>query len=262
MAAEIAPNATLIPDKAEVWLVLKSDVTDIDLMIPTVATDDLEALGWDFTGLIDDKKGIPLDPSIEVKEYDAFGHPNFRVKLKKGKLKSGFTAFETNPVTKKVVLPGSASNRIGIPKDVQVYVLYRFVDEDRSKVWVALAPAAAELKSHGGIIEGELSYAELTLHHTATSEGDVFETVDGPVTKVFTIGGGVTAYTVTVNGQTTASVSTLTSVALQTALRALAGVGSTGVDVTGSAGGPLTAVFKIAVNTISAAGTGGTVTIA
>jgi hypothetical protein len=102
---------TLIPDQAEVWLKLASDVTDITTMIPTSVTDDLVALGWEFTGLIDDKKGIPLDPSIEVKEYDAFGHPKFRVKLKKGKLTTGFTALETNTVTKKIVLPGSAPTR-------------------------------------------------------------------------------------------------------------------------------------------------------
>src|SRR5205814_3473553 len=125
-------DLTLIPDQAEVWLKLASDVTDITTMIPSSVTDDLTALGWEFSGLIDDKKGIPLDPSIEVKEYDAFGHPKFRAKLKKGKLDTGFTALETNAATKKIVLPGSAANKIGIPKDVQIYVLYKFVDEDRS----------------------------------------------------------------------------------------------------------------------------------
>ncbi|MDD7812624.1 hypothetical protein PP713_08655 [Mycobacterium sp. CSUR Q5927] len=263
----INPDATLIPDKAEVWLALKADVTDIDGMIPDAPTDDLGALGWEFSGLIDEKKGISLDPSIEVKEYDAFGHPNFRVKLKKGKLKSGFTVFEDNPVTRKIVLPGSASNRIGIPKDVQIYVLYRYVDEDAAggdRVWVALTPAPAETKSHGGFVDGELSSADLVVHHTANAEGDVFEVVDNDnteTTKVFTIAAGVTAYTATVDGQTTASVTTMTAAALQTALRALSNVGASGVTVTGSTGGPLTGVFTVPVTVVSAAGTGGTVTV-
>ncbi|MFN6543917.1 hypothetical protein [Mycolicibacterium nivoides] len=261
--ATINPDATLIPDKAEVWLLLKSDVTDIDDLIPESPTEDLGALGWLFSGLIDDKKGIPLDPSGEVKEYDAFGHPNFRTKFKKGKLKSGFTALEDNAVTRKIVLPGSAPNKRGAPRDVQVYVLYRFVDEDRAIVWVALRPALAELKGHGGIIDGELSYAELTVHHSPDAAGDVFQVVDGlPITKVFTIGSGVTAYTATVDGEPTASITTMTSAALQTALRALPNVGPTGVAVSGNSGGPLTAVFSVPVSVVSASGTGGTVTVA
>lgn len=261
--ATVNADATLIPDQAEAWLALKADVTDIAAMIPTAPDDDLEALGWEFSGLLDDKKGIPLDPSGDVKEYDAFGHPNFRTKFRKGKLKSGFTALEDNPVTRKIVLPGSAANKRGAPKDVQIYVLYRFVDEDRTIVWVSLRPALAELKGHGGIIDGELSYAELTVHHSPDAAGDVFQVVGGlPITKVFTIAGGVTAYTVTVDGQPTASISTLTSTALQTALRALSNVGSSGVTVSGSSGGPLTAVFSVPVSVVTAAGTGGTVGVA
>lgn len=177
MPQTINPDATVIPDKAEVWLALKSEVTSYSSMIPTAATANLETLGWSFSGLIDDKKGIPLDPNVEVKPYDAFGHPQFRVKLRKGSLKTGFTALETNDVTKKIVLPGSADNKIGIPKDIQVYVLYKFVDDATTRVWVSLKPAPVELKSHGGIIDGELSYAELVIHHTSDANNDVFQTV-------------------------------------------------------------------------------------
>lgn len=263
MAQTINPAATLIPDQAEVWLALKSDVSDIASMMPATVTDDLATKGWKFSGLIDDKKGIPLDPSVEVKEYDAFGHPTFRVKLKKGKLKSGFTALETNSVTRQIVLPGSTSNKIGIPKDVQIYVLYRFVDEAVTRVWVSLTPAPVETKSHGGIIDGELSFAELVVHHTADASGDVFQVLDNAgTTKVFTIAAGVTAYTVTVNSQTTTSITTMSATALQTALRALSNIGASGVTVTGTTGGPLTAVFTVAVTTVTASGTGGTVTVA
>jgi hypothetical protein len=268
----INPNLTLIPDGADVYLVLKSNVTDIALMIPTSTSVDevaLVALGWEYTGLIDDQKGIPLDPTIEVKEYDAFGHPSFRVKLKKGKLKTGFTALERNEATKKIVLPGSAANKIGAPKDVQVYVLYRFVDEDRVTMWIQLTPAPVELKSLSGVIDGELGFAaEMTVHHTTDAAGDVFQVVDSSsddVVKTFTIGSGVTGYTATVTAVTTPSITTLTAVALQTALRALSTVAalpSPGVTVAGPSSGPLVATFTGPVTGVSATGTGGTVTVA
>jgi len=262
-------DLTLIPDQAEVWLALASNVPDITTMIPSSVTADLAALGWEFTALIDDKKGIPLDPSIEVKEYDAFGHPKFRVKLKKGKLTTGFTALETNTATKKIVLPGSASNKIGAPKDVQIFVLYKFVDETRTTIWVTLTKAPVELKSHGGIIDGELSFAEMTVHHTTNAANDIFQVVTDAtddMTKTYTIASGVTAYTATVGANTTPSITTLTSAALQTALRALASVAampSPGVTVTGTGGAPgtLTAVFTATATPVSATGTGGTVTV-
>lgn len=265
----INPDATLIPDHAEVWVVLKSDVAgDITEMFPKTPTDDLNGLGWEESGLVDDKKGIPVDPSIEVKEYDAFGHPVFRTKLRKGKLKSGFTALEWNVVTRKFVLPGSAADKIGIPKDVQAYILYRFVDEDRATVWVSLRPAALELKSKGGIIDGELDFAEMVVHHTADANGDVFKVIDSAsddVVKTFTFGAGVTEYTVTVGTDTTApAISALTATALRNALRALASVAalpSPGVTVTGSTGGPLVAKFTSNPPAVSATGTGGTVTV-
>ena len=268
----IDPDATLIPDKAEVWLVLADDVADISTLLPATPDDDLAALGWLFTGLIDDKKGISLTPSSEIKEYDAFGHPRFRVKIKKGKIETGFTALETNAVTKKVVLPGSAANKIGIPKNVQIYVLYRYVDEDTEQgqiVWMTLTKAPVELKGHGGIIDGELSFAELVVHHTADANGDVFQVIDGTaddVTKTFTIAAGVTEYTATVDGQTTTpAITAKTKSALQTALRALSTVAALpapGVVVDGPTGGPLVAKFTGPVTTVSATGTGGTVTVA
>lgn len=264
----INPDATLIPDGAEVWFILKADVSDIAALIPPSPTADLEALGLEEVGLIDDKKGIPLDPSGEVKEYDGFGHPVFRTKFRKGKLKTGFTALEWNSVTRKFVLPGSASNKIGIPKDVQGYLVYRYVDEDRATVWVQLRPALLELKGHGGIVDGELSWAEMTVHHTADAAGDVFQVVDATfddTKKTFTIASGVTAYTVTVDGDTTASITTKTKTALQTALRALPSVqalDTPGVTVNGPSGGPLLAEFTGPVTTVTATGTGGTVTVA
>lgn len=266
------PDATLIPDKAEVWIMLATAGTAIDpAKIPASPDADLEALGWDFTGLIDAAKGIPLTPSIELKEYDAFGRPRFRVKMKKGKLSTGFTVLENNLVTKKIVLPGSAPNKIGAPKDVQIFVLYRYVDEDTEQgqiVWCSLTKAPAQLKSHGGIIDGELSFAEIEVAHTTDAAGDVFEVVDATaddVEKTFTIAGAVTEYTVTAGADTTAAITTKTAAALQSALRALASVTSLpspGVTVSGSTGGPLVATFTGPITPVSATGTGGTVTVA
>ncbi|MGA5467175.1 hypothetical protein [Mycobacterium sp. NPDC050041] len=267
MPAVENPDLTLIPDEAEVWLALKSDVDAIADMIPDSPTSDLAALGWEFTGLIDAEKGIPLEPTIEVREYDAFGRPRFRVKAKKGKLNTGFTALETNSVTKKVVLPGSAPNKIGAPKDVQIYVLYRFVDEDRSTVWVALTPALAELSAHGGIIDGELSWGEITVHHTTDASGDIFEVVDATaddVAKTVTIPGGVTAYTFTAGANTTSSIVPKTAAALQSALRALASVQALpapGATVEGPDGGPLVVTFTGPITPTTATGTGGTVVV-
>lgn len=260
------PDLTLIPDEAEVWLLLKSDVDAIADKIPTAVTEDLTALGWGFSGLIDAEKGIPLDPSIEIKEYDAFGRPRFRVKAKKGKLNTGFTALEMNDVTRKVVLPGSGPGKIGAPKDVQIYVLYRFVDEDRSTIWVSLTPGLAELSSHGGIIDGELSWAEITVHHTTDAAGDIFDVItdsSDDVTRTITIGVGTTSYTLTVDGDTTGTLTLKTKTAVQSALRNLDSVEALpepGVTVDGPDGGPLVATFTADPGTTSASGTGGTVT--
>jgi hypothetical protein len=266
----VNPDLTLIPDKAEVWIALKSDVTDAATLIPNSVSVDLLTLGWEFGGYIDADKGISISPSVEFKEYDAFGHPRFRTKTKKGKLDTGFTLLETNETTRKIVLPGSAPNKVGIPKDVQVYVLYKYIDEDRTTIWAQLTPAATEQKGDSGIIDGELRWFEMTIHHTANAAGDVFEIITDStddVSKVFTIASGVTAYTATAGANTTPSITTLTAPALQTALRALASVAalpSPGVTVTGTGGAPgtLTAVFTAAITPVSATGTGGTVTVA
>ncbi|WLP90257.1 hypothetical protein [Gordonia sp. NB41Y] len=84
----------------------------------------------------------------------------------------------------------------------------------------------------------------------------------GSITKVFTLGSGVTAFTATVDSQTTASITTLTAAGLKSALEALSNVGAGNVTVTGSSGGPFTAVFTVPVTVVSANGTGGTVTVA
>jgi hypothetical protein len=178
---------------------------------------------------------------------------------------------ETNATTKKIVLPGSSANKIGAPKNVQVYVLYRFVDLDTTggtRVWVTLTAAPVELKAHGGIIDGELSWAEIMVHHTTDANNDIFQIVDqtsDDVTKTFTIGSGVTGYTATAGANTTPSITTLTGAALQTALRALASVAALpapGVTVTPTgSSGPFVAVFTAAITPVSATGTGGTVTV-
>jgi hypothetical protein len=273
MPSGINSNYTVIPDDAEVWIALKSTVSNIAALIPSAPTADLAGLGWSYIGVVDDEKGIPLNPSSDVKKYSGFGHRNFRVKIKNGDLDSSFTALElNNPTVKKIALPGSAANKIGMPKDVQIYLLYRVVDQDFAGgagdfVWVTLTPASVQIKSHSGFIEGAKSWIEFTVYHTADAAGDVFQTVDGSVddvVKTFTIGGGVTAYTATVTAVTTPSITAKTAQALQTALQALSSVQALpapGATVEGPSGGPLVATFTGPVTGVSASGTGGTVTV-
>lgn len=265
--ASVNFDATVIPDEAEVWVAHKADVTDITTMYPDSVADDIDALGWDLVGLVSADDGIPLDPSIEVKEYDAFGHPRYRVKLKKGKLDTGFVMLEDNPVTRRVALPGSAPNKIGIPRDVQIYVLYKFVDEDRTYIWVSERPGAAQITASTGIKEGEPWSRTVKVLHSGNALGDAFHLVtdaSDDVVKTFTIAAGVTAYTATVDGATTPSITTKTAVALESALRPLppvAALPDPGVTVTGPTGGPLVATFTGPVTTVTAAGTGGTVAV-
>ena len=148
---------------------------------------------------------------------------------------------------------------------MQFYVLYRTVDQGLAdEVRVSKRPALLELKSHSGAVEGEQESYEFVAHHSPDENKDIFKRVRAAVEveKVFTIAGGVTAYTVTVDGQTTASISTLTAAALRAALEALTNVGAGNVTVTGSSGGPLTAKFTVPVTAVSATGTGGAVTVA
>ena len=267
-AGVINADATIIPDKAEVWLLPKSSApSGIASFTPATPAQDLAALGWQFCGLIDEKKGIPLDPSIEVQEYNAFGYPGFRKKLRQGKLKTGFTVLEMNAITRQFVLPGSTGTKKGIPRNNQFYVLYKWTDEDvanGTKIWMTLATCPLELKGMGGIMEGELFWAEITVHHTTDANQDVFQEIAVySIPKVFTIGTGVTAYVVTVDGVPTATVAATTPAALDTALEALPNVGTGKVVVSGAGGAPgtLTALFSVPVSIVSAVGTGGTVTV-
>ncbi|HEY6329114.1 MAG TPA: hypothetical protein VI756_07245, partial [Blastocatellia bacterium] len=90
-------------------------------------------------------------------------------------------------------------------------------------------------------------------------------------TWTLTPAGGVTAFTVTVNGHTTPSqtLAGLTAVTLQTAIQSLASVGAGNALVTGSTGGPFTVTLAGALaatyepsSFVTASGTGGTVTVA
>lgn len=276
MAQLVNPDYTLIPDEAEVWVLFASDLEgSIASKIPSTPTatnEELTTMGWAFTGYIDDEKGIPLTPTSEVKKYNAFGHRNFRVKIKNGELETSFTPLEVlNPIVKRMSLQGSAPNKIGPPKNVQVYLLYRVVDEDLvggGMVWVTLRPCPVQPDSHSGFIEGEKTWVEMKVYHTTDAAGDTFQVVDAStddVAKQFTIAPGVTAYTATVDGQTTASITAKTATALQSALRLLSTVialPGDGVTVTGPTGGPLVATFTGPVTTVTATGTGGTVTVA
>ncbi|MDL9938683.1 hypothetical protein QSJ18_18205 [Gordonia sp. ABSL1-1] len=194
MVATINPDASHIWDEAEVWIQSKASVDaagGIANVLPATVDDDFAAKGWDYVGLIDAKKGIPVDPSGELKEFDGFGYTSYRQKFSKGKVKTGFTALEDNAVTAGIVLPGSAPDKIGVPKDLQFYVLYRTVDQGFADLArVTLRPATLELKSHSGAVEGEQESYEFVVHHSPDSNKDVFQKIGGAA--------GVSDYLVTV----------------------------------------------------------------
>lgn len=270
-AGVINSDATFIPDEAEVWIALKADVPNIAALIPTDADDDLDALGWSHVGLLDEKKGINLNPSIEVKKFNAFGHPKFRVKLKNGELESGFTILEENEVTRQFVLPGSAANKIGAPKDVQIYVLYKVTDNDtETRIWVSLSPAPVEVKDHGGFVEGELASIGCVVHLTNNADGDAFQVVSGATAVsdyLVTLGSPSAGdFTLTYKGETTGPIAyNAAASAVRAALAALDdGYKLADWAVAGSAGGPYT-ITPPAAGAITGSGaglTGGTFSVA
>jgi hypothetical protein len=203
--------------------------------------------------LIDDTKGIPISTRrSSSRNTTRSAIPRFRIKAKNGKLTPG------SPAWRPTRRPADRPPRVGAeqdrrPEGHQVYVLYKFVDLDTTAgtiVWVTLTAALMELKSHGGIMDGELSFAEIAVHHTTDANNDIFQVVDATsddVTKTVSIGTGVTGYTMTVTGSTTPSITTLTSDRSADRSAGLVERRVYRVTVTGTGGAPgtLTAVFTV-----------------
>jgi len=272
MTATVNADAARIWDEAETYVIPAADVPngDITPFIPASVDAAIDPK-WLFVGLQDADAGVPITPELEIVHYDGFGHPRYRSKSRRGSLTTGFTAFEDNSVTRKFVLPGSAPNRIGAPKGVRFFVLYRFEDEGHVEILVTTRPALLELSSHSGKTEaGQESY-EMTCHHANDANNDVFVRVESaatPVATTWTVNlGGATGgnFTLAVNGgPATANIaSTAAATAVDSALEALAAVGSGNASVTGSSGGPYTVTLtKGGTLTGSGSGlTGGTLTI-
>ncbi len=250
MVATINADASHIWDEAEVWIQSKTKVDaagGIANVMPAFSDGDFSAKGWDYVGLIDAGKGIPVEPEGELKEFDGFGFAAYRSKFSKGKLKTGFTCLEENAVTSGIVLPGSTADKIGVPRDLQYYVLYRTVDAGYADLGrVSLRPALLELTGHSGAVEGEQESYEFKVHHAPDTNKDVFQKLSAaPAPSAWTVTltgvdpGDSLTLTVTVGGvaQTTAGVAgNASSATVKSALEALANVSS--ATVSGSAGGP------------------------
>lgn len=121
---------------------------------------------------------------------------------------------------------------------------------------VVAAPADIELANGVQVVAGEkyLRY------------GQVITNISGGEITVLTPAAGSSGdtFTVTVNGQTTAAIAyDATAAAVDTAVELLSTVGTGGVVVTGSAGGPWTLAFLASLGdmTVTSAGTGMTVTV-
>lgn len=180
MSGLINPDLSRIWDEAEVYVILKADVPvgGISTLIPATVSAAIAA-DWEFVGLLDAAKGIPMTPAIEITHYDGYGHSRYRSKAKKGTLTTGFTALEDNAVTRKLVLPGSAANKIGAPKSTYGYTLYVLRDEDiATDIRVSTRPCLFELASHSGAVEGAQEAYEITCHHANDANGDVFDRVE------------------------------------------------------------------------------------
>lgn len=264
MPGTVNPNASHIWDEAEVWVIPRADVAgeDITPYIPTTLNADLDALGWQFVGLLDEDAGIPFNPELEINHFDAFGHPRYRSKAKKGALSTGFTALEDNDVTRMFILPGSAPNKIGAPKGTYFFVLYKAVDEDVAiDVRVTTRPALFEVTNMTGFQSGQEN-AEIAVHHANDANKDVFTRVEDTVGNTewsVTITGAPTGGTFTLSylGQTTAAIAyNATAAAVKAALVALDdGYGASDFVVSGTAGGPY-AVTTPTPGTLSGSGAG------
>ncbi|MDV6267076.1 hypothetical protein [Rhodococcus globerulus] len=180
MAPVINADASHIWDEAEVYVIPAADVTDILTLLPaTVATALDEDWLEGFVGLLDASAGIPITPELEITHYDGFGHAQYRSKAKKGKITTGFTAFEDNAVTKKFVLPGSRPGKVGAPRGLRFYTCYVVRDEDvATKILISTRPALFELSSHSGMVEGEQESYEITVHHANDADRDVFHLIE------------------------------------------------------------------------------------
>lgn len=270
MPATINPDVSYIYDEAEVWILAKAALNGAAIegsaFEPTSVDDDLEALGWGYVGLIDASKGIPWTPGGEVKKFDAFGYAAYRSKFVKGTLETGFACLEKNAVTAGIILPGSAPGKIGLPKDLQYYVLYIARDVGLSdEALMSLRPALLEFKEDSGIVEGEQRMYEFVVHHSPDSNKDVFMEISnaGVTAFVATITGGPTGgtFTLTYRGQTTQPIANNASAATVKAALVALDDGYTASDftVSGSAGGPYTIAVPVAAAlTATGSFTGGT----
>lgn len=269
MVATINPDASHIWDEAEAYILPKSALAGAPIegsaFEPTSVNEDFTTLGWLFVGLIDAKKGIPRKPEGEFKEFDAFGFAAYRSKFTKGKLSTGFTCLEDNAVTAGIVLPGSTSDKVGIPKDLQYYVLYRTIDTGfADKVEMSLRPATLELTDHSGAVEGEQEMYEFTVHHSPDANKDIFKKIaaaaslDWTVTVTGTPTGGT--FTLSYGGKTTAGIAyNAAGSAVKSALVALDdGYGTSDWAVSGSGPYAVTAPASGALTGSGTALTGGT----
>ncbi|QOC55875.1 major tail protein [Gordonia phage DirtyBoi] len=270
MPATINPDASHIWDEAEVYILPKAALNGAPIegsaFEPDSVNEDFTERGWLFVGLIDAAKGIPVTPEGEVKKFNGFGHTAYRTKFVQGQVQTGFTALEDNAVTAQIVLPGSSSDKIGVPRDLQFYVLYRTVDSGAADLGrMSLRPALLELTEHSGAVEGEQEMYEFTVHHSADANKDVFKKIGNVATTDFqvTITGAPTGgtFTLTYEGKATTALAYNASAAtVKSALVALDdGYDASDFAVAGSAGGPY-AISVPKPGSLSASGsfTGGT----
>ena len=249
---------------------------------------------WHAAGLMLGDPGVGMSRSIERTDVNSWQQGRVLERLKNPKADLSFTLLEDNPTVMELVAQED------VPTVKKRYILLDFLDDaGNRKIWVSLAEVRLFVSTdnqtqdvkgreitgslvpvagkYWKITEGKAPAAPATTAGTPapasgtpagnTGAGNTGAGTGGTpapvsIVKTFTVDPAASAYTVTVDGQTTPSISTITSAALQAALEGLSTVGTGKVTVTGSGKGPFTATFTVTVTAVTAAGTGGTVTVA
>jgi hypothetical protein len=230
---------------------------------------------WKPAGLMLGDPGVGMSRSVERTDVNSWQQGRVLERIKNPKADLAFTLLEDNATVMELVAQED------VPSVKKRYILLDFLDDaGNRKLWVSLAEVRLFVSTDnqtqdvkGREITGSLvpvagkywKILEGKAPAVAPKAGAPAGGTPAPVSivKTFTVGSGVTAFTVTVDTQTTPSISVpVTAAALQTALEGLSNVGTGKVKVAGTGTGPFTATFTVAVTTVTAAGTSGTVTVA
>lgn len=240
--------------------------------VPTDATSPLDPALKDHGTIGEDGLAVGITrTSKDIKDFDGATFVDIQDEYN-GTIKLTFLESDHEEVCRtlfgdaKVVTTGTDIHISHSPDQlpIKTYVV-QAKSGDKRKRYVIEKGRVSEIAETKDVYN-DITKHEATIKSFRNSNGNYIEeyrsTAAAPVVKTVTVGSGVTAFTLSVNGNATSSISytsgSTPASALQSALNALSGVTAT---VTGSAGGPYT-VTLTSGGTLTASGTGGSVTVA